>query len=180
MTRRRARARTAGRKAVRERIWTSWFVFLGAFFVLEGLLAWAGEQAWRTMSELTAKLTATTLRCLGTEAYADGRTVRSSLYTVTIIRGCTGVHQIVMFASGVIAFPSSVRAKVLGILWGIVATLLVTQVRVVSLCYVGRFFPVHFEFAHMVFWQSLVVIITVFLWTVWAVRLTEEHDPNGP
>jgi exosortase H (IPTLxxWG-CTERM-specific) len=143
---------------------------------MHALLTWAQKPAWDALDEWTARLTALSLRMLGTDAHANGKTVQSSLYTIKIIRGCTGIHQIMMFVAAVIAFPCRWRAKISGIGIGGLALLLLTQVRLVSLCYVGRFFPAQFEFAHMVIWQSLVVIITVVLWALWAIVATRDHE----
>lgn len=172
-------SRPASLKILRGRIWGSWLIFIGAFLTMHALLAWAGQPGWEALNEWTARLTAVSLNLLGAEAHAEGKIVRSSLVTIEIIRGCTGIHQIMMYVSAVIAYPCRWRPKFIGIGLGIVALLLVTQVRVVSLCYVGSFFPAHFEFAHMVLWQSLAVIITVFLWILWAITMTRDHETRS-
>ncbi len=146
---------------------------------MHALLAWAGQPAWEALDEWTAKLTAVSLNLLGVEASTEGKIVRSSMFTIKIIRGCTGIHQIIMYVAAVIAYPCRWRPKLIGIGMGVVAHLFVTQVRVVSLCYIGSYYPAHFEFAHMVFWQSLVVILTVFMLILWATTMTQDHEPRS-
>jgi archaeosortase B (VPXXXP-CTERM-specific) len=134
--------------------WLIFVVLLAAFHVSLTV----GERLWAVVDAATASLLAWSLSLFGLSARADGSLVMSSLCSVKIIRECTAVHPIAIFCAAVVAYPLSWRARLLGLAAGSPILLLVNQVRLVSLCYIDRWYPSALETAHMVVWQSLIVL----------------------
>jgi exosortase/archaeosortase family protein len=85
-----------------------------------------------------------------------------------IVTGCTALIPTAIFIAAVLAYPCRIRDKVLGILFGIVAISAVNLVRTVTLFFIGTSFPGFFETAHFLIWQSLVIVISIGLWLLWA------------
>jgi exosortase H (IPTLxxWG-CTERM-specific) len=110
------------------------------------------------------------LNLLGEGATVTGQVLSSPRYSVAIFNGCNGLEAILIFVSGVVAFPASWRSKVLGIVLGFVAIQVFNVVRVVSLFYVGVHRQEWFTVAHVLVWQSLVIVFGVVLWLVWVRR----------
>ena len=59
-------------------------------------------------------------------------------------------------------------AKLIGVVGGLIAIQVINLIRIVSLFYIGIFFPNHFDDAHIFIWQSLVIVAGVALWVLWA------------
>ena len=110
------------------------------------------------------------MNLLGEGATVTGQVLSSPRYSVAIFNGCNGLEAILIFVSGVVAFPASWRSKVLGIVLGFVAIQVFNVVRVVSLFYVGVHRQEWFTVAHVLVWQSLVIVFGVVLWLVWVRR----------
>jgi len=71
-----------------------------------------------------------------------------------------------------LAYPCRIRDKIIGILFGIVAISAVNLVRTVTLFFIGTHFSESvFETAHFLIWQSLVILISIGLWLLWAQKL---------
>ncbi len=107
--------------------------------------------------------------------FGEGATVKAQIlssrrFSVAIYNGCNGLEAILIFASGVLAFPAAAGKKVVGLLLGFLAIQLANIVRVVSLFYVGIFKPAWFSAAHIFIWQSIIIILGVVLWLVWVNR----------
>jgi exosortase H (IPTLxxWG-CTERM-specific) len=115
-----------------------------------------------------AKMSAVALRLLGEGAAVSGCVVSSPRFAVTIYNGCNGLITSLIFVSGVLAFPARWTSKLIGVAGGLVAIQLVNLVRIISLFYIGVFFPDHFDDAHVYIWQSLVIVAGISLWIVWA------------
>ncbi len=162
-----------------KRILRSWLIFLGALGTMHVLLDWSGPRVWDLLDVWTARTTAWSLFLLGADGHADGKFVTSSIFSIQIIRECTAVHPIMIYAAAVVAYPCRWRPKVLGIVVGALTILLINQFRLVSLCYIGYWYPDMFETAHMLVWQSLIIFVTVLLWVMWASFAVRVHDP-GP
>jgi len=118
------------------------------------------------------------LNLFGEGATVSGQVLSSPRFSVAIFNGCNGLEAILIFASGVVAFPASCRRKLVGILVGFAAIQVFNVVRVVSLFYVGALRPQWFSVSHVFIWQSLVIVFGVVLWVVWARRYAAERA-NG-
>ena len=107
--------------------------------------------------------------------FGEGATVRDQVlssrrFSVVIYNGCNGLEAILIFASGVLAFPAPWRKKVIGLLLGFLAIQVANIARVVSLFYIGIFKPAWFSAAHVFVWQSVIIVLGVVLWLVWVNR----------
>lgn len=118
------------------------------------------------------------LNLFGEGATVSGQVLSSPRFSVAIFNGCNGLEAILIFVSGVVAFPTSWRRKLVGILVGFAAIQVFNVVRVVSLFYVGALRPQWFSVSHVFVWQSLVIVFGVVLWLVWARRYAAE-PANG-
>ena len=159
------------------RILRSWVIFIVLLETQHLLLDWSGPRVWDFIDEWTARITTWSLSLLGVEAHADGKLVSSSIYSIRIIRECTAVHPIMIYVAAVLAYPCAWRSKSLGAVCGTAAILLINQVRLVSLCYIGLWYPAMFETVHILVWQSLIIFFTVLIWICWASLVTPSHAP---
>lgn len=126
-----------------------------------------------------ARLSGTVLSLMGEHITVEGVILRSPRFAVTIYNGCNGVITSLIFVSGVLAFPARVSAKVIGVVGGLLAIQLINLVRIVSLFYIGIFFPKFFNQSHVFIWQSLVILAGITLWIVWAHRFATRPEPPG-
>ena len=117
-----------------------------------------------------AEESALALNLFGEHARVVGQVLTSSRFSVTIFNGCNGLEAILIFVSGVLAFPARWRRKALGVLLGFAAIQCFNVVRVVSLFYIGVFKPAWFNVSHVFVWQSLVIVFGIVLWLVWVRR----------
>ena len=115
-----------------------------------------------------ARMSGAVLRLFGEDITVAGCDLRSPRFSVTIYNGCNGLITSLIFISGVLAFPASLRAKAIGAVGGLLAIQLINLVRIVSLFYIGVYFPQYFSQSHIFVWQSIVILAGVTLWIVWA------------
>lgn len=115
-----------------------------------------------------ARVSGAVLRVFGESATVSGCVVSSPRFAVTIFNGCNGLITSLIFISGVLAFPSRWPAKLIGVAGGLLAIQIINMVRIVSLFYIGIFFPSLFNDAHTSIWQSVVILAGVGLWIGWA------------
>jgi len=157
----------------------SWLVFLMLLMGMHLLLDWSGPRVWDFLDTSTARMTSWALSILGIDAHAQGKDVISSIFTLRIIRECTAVHPVMIYVAAVFAYPCAWLPRLVGAAAGTVGLLLVNQVRLVSLCFVGHSYPESFENAHMLVGQSLIIFVTVLFWIVWASMVIPKHDSRA-
>ncbi len=127
-----------------------------------------------------ARLAGLVLDLLGEDITIRGVILSSPRFAVTIYNGCNGLVTSLIFVSGVLAFPSSLRSKVLGVIGGLVAIQIINMIRIVSLFYIGIYLPQFFNQSHVFIWQSVVILAGVSLWVLWANTLAAPHPPEPP
>lgn len=123
-----------------------------------------------------ARLSGAVLRLFGETATVTGCVVSSPRFAVTIFNGCNGLITSLIFISGVLAFPARWPAKLIGVFGGLAAIQFINLVRIVSLFYIGIFFPALFNDAHIFIWQSVVILAGVGLWIAWAHRFAGPNE----
>ena len=140
---------------------------LGASFTVVAIRQ-VDEAVITPYTTLIARMSGFVLRLLGENATVNGCVVSSPRFAVTIFNGCNGLITSLILISGVLAFPARWSAKAIGVFGGLIAIQVINLVRIVSLFYIGVFFPEHFNDAHIFVWQSLVILAGISLWIVWA------------
>ena len=108
------------------------------------------------------------LNLLGTWTSVSGTNLSSRDFGINIVDGCNGVFATAILLSGIVAYPSRIKAKMIGILIGIPAIFIINQLRVISLFYLGRSHPTVFEEVHVYVWQPIIIIFAIFVWDFWA------------
>ena len=136
-----------------------------------GILLMASDGAMGGVQRLFARITSTILGWLGQATVAHGNAVLSGTFGISVVTACTGLFVTTLFVVAVLLFPTTWRARLFGSAIGVVGLFAVNVVRLVSLYYIGVHWPDALETVHQLVWQSLVILIAVGLWLVWAGRV---------
>lgn len=128
---------------------------------------YVGDAPFQPYLVLLAKITSGMLWLLGQGTSSVESTVNSAEFSMQIIRGCDAIEPVAAFAAAVLASPLPARAKVPGVLVGMLVLLAINQVRLVSLFLVGVYFPSAFDFIHLDVWQAALIVLAVCCWAIW-------------
>ena len=115
-----------------------------------------------------ARIVSSILNLLGQKTEAIGTTVSSAQFSIAVVTACTGLFLTAVFLAAVAAYPARWLAKLLGAGIGLSGIFTLNIVRLVSLFYVGVYFPRYVDQAHLLIWQSLLIFSSLFLWLFWA------------
>ena len=77
-----------------------------------------------------------------------------------------------LLAGAMLAFPASWQAKLTGIILGALVLSAMNLVRMVSLVYIGLYVPQWLEVAHLLVWQSVMILAGILVWLLWLGRVT--------
>jgi exosortase/archaeosortase family protein len=103
----------------------------------------------------------------------DGTSLASGSFVVDVSPACSGAVPSMIYLAAVFAFPTSLRAKMIGAGMGVGVIHGVNLLRVVALFIVGLFFNQYFHETHVYVAQALVVAIAVATWLFWAGRFAD-------
>lgn len=101
-------------------------------------------------------------------------------FGVSIEPGCNGIEACIVLFAAVLAFPSSWRHKLVGLLVGFLAVQGLNVVRVISLFYLGQWNTQVFNFAHEYLWQALIMLDVLVVWLLWVRAGSKAQESSGP
>ena len=95
-----------------------------------------------------------------------------------IVRGCDGAGVLFLVVSAIIAFPSTGRRKLIGLLLGIGLIYLLNLLRISILYFVIAYQPDWFQLVHVYLAPTLMVLVGCCYFAWWAFGSTEKtHEP---
>ena len=108
------------------------------------------------------------LKMLGSEARRTGNVLIGPRLALDIEDGCNGVVAMILFVAAVLAHEASLLAKGAGLLIGLPAIWAVNLIRILTLYGIAQVSPDKLEFFHVYIWQTLIIILVVVIWYMWA------------
>lgn len=133
-------------------------------------------------TSLLASASAFVIHLVDPNAVSQGNVLRDtqSGSAISIEAGCNGVEACIMLIAAVLAYPAAVRARLAGILAGMIAIQALNLVRIVSLFYLVQWSARAFEFAHLYLWQALIMLDVLVVWLVWLRWATRREFARSP
>jgi len=122
-----------------------------------------------------ARITGGILSLFGETVAVDGNTVQTGRFGISVVTACTGLFLTGLFSIAVIAFPTGLRSKLVGIGIGVVGLFVLNVVRLVSLYYVGVHLPGWLDTIHLLVWQSGLIVLAIAVWLLWAGTQGRRH-----
>lgn len=143
-----------------------------SFLLLNSLIFWWFElhlslgPVQRAMAELGALLG----QLAGGSMFATGDHIVIETLTLHINHECTGVFVLMLFASFVLAYPTSWRARAVGLGIGIPLLFTVNVLRLGTLARIVELYPSAFFYFHEYVWQGVFMVIVLVGAIAWADR----------
>jgi exosortase H (IPTLxxWG-CTERM-specific) len=164
---------SANRKALR--FLTLFAVIFGLSYFLFGIAPGVRQGIIKPYTEWLAKAVAAIINLFGAGATANGSLVQSSRFSINISMGCEGVEASSLFMAGVLAFPTSWRAKLIGLAVGVPLIHAINLARLVGLYYAGIYLPSIVEEVHVYVAQTIVILLSTAILIFWLERFATEH-----
>jgi exosortase family protein XrtM len=127
---------------------------------------------------LDAWLASEVLNWLGQQTHHTGDTIASSRFAVTVLSECSANEFVVFLWAGLLAFPATLRHKIVGLVFGTLGIVLVNLVRIVTLFLVGAYRPRFFATVHEELWPGILITVMILFvagWASWAPREERTH-----
>ena len=151
-------------------------IYLGLVSVLYPLFTASFSGVIRWLIDATAYVEYLLLRPFTSEVSYAGHLVVFQGFSVKIIVECTGIFEIMIFSAAVLAFPTSIRKKAIGLFLGAPLLYLFNVVRIIVLILVGRYWFSIFDFMHIYFWQATLILMITSVWLLWIFKVVRDED----
>jgi exosortase H (IPTLxxWG-CTERM-specific) len=124
-------------------------------------------------TEVVARGSALLLRAVESGVVVTGTVMRSARFALDVRNGCNGIEAVILLAAAILAFPATLRSRLLGLAAASVAIELVNLVRLSSLFWLGEHHRPIFDFVHVAVWQSLVILAAISIFVLWSWKFAE-------
>lgn len=128
------------------------------------------------LSSLTANALSITMSLFGVESSSYGQSVYMNDFSVMVIDECTGIYELLVYAGCVLAYPTSLRNKSIGLILGVPAMLIINMFRLVFLSFVGMLYPALFSYVHYYLWQVTFIFLIVMLMLLWIEKIVKSGN----
>ena len=113
------------------------------------------------------------------KAYAMGRTIGSTNFSLGIAEGCEGTEGILLVVAAVCAFPMGIKQKTGGILAGALVIYLANLCRIVGLYYALKYRPDLFDIIHVYVGQTFIIFVGLLFFIFWINIFGETTEKTG-
>lgn len=128
---------------------------------------WVIDHLITPFVNIYAKTSSALLNIFGYHTTATGDALTSQQFSVVIKRGCDALEPMALFVSGLVAFPSTIKKKAVGLSLGLFALFLLNIIRICTLFITGIKSPKLFDIMHEEVWQVIFIIIAIVMWYFW-------------
>lgn len=156
----------------------SWFIFiLIGLFVLE-MMGPVQQFVIMPFTAGVAAVSAGLTQLFDSNVLASGIIMRNmnNGAAVSIQPGCNGVEAMIILAAAILAFSTSWKSKLYGLVFGFFAIQGMNIVRIISLFYLLQWDKGWFEVAHLYLWQALIILDAFIVFVIW-VRMLSGEEP---
>ena len=149
---------------------------LGSLFAIE-MLSPVQQAVIQPFTVLLANVSTAVIVPFDNTVIAQGRILRDANtgFAVSIEAGCNGVEATIVLVAGIMAFPASLRHKMIAILVGFLFVQALNIVRIISLFYLGQWNYTVFEWFHLYLWPVLIMLDVLVVFAIYLQWLGKQH-----
>ena len=126
------------------------------------------------LNTINAKMLFHLMSFFGFNTYISGSVVSFNQASMEIITECTGLQLFQIMLALVIAFPATIKQKLIGFGIGVPYVIVINTIRLIVISLVLWKWPSYFEIVHQYVWQ-IVLIALVLAYGIWWMRKVSEH-----
>ena len=141
--------------------------FCLAFYLVYYSLTISGSTIMILLKSITAHILGAIFSVGGADVVVNGAALSINGFGLEIIDECTAVFSSIVYCSCVLAYPTTLKNKGLGIAFGVPSLYAINILRLIVLTLVGISYPGMFEFVHVYLWQASFIIFVVVVFLSW-------------
>ena len=133
--------------------------FCLAFYLIYYFLTLRGSLS--VLRNITALILGAIFSVSGASVVVNGAALSINGFGLEIIDECTAVFSSIVYCAAVLAYPTTLKNKGVGIAFGVPSLYAINILRLSILTLVGMTRPGMFEFVHVYLWQASFIIFVV-------------------
>ena len=147
---------------------TLWLVLWAGIFYSIAFSKWFIDLVANPFALFLSHVISEMILFLGFQIERAGTIITGGGLSLEIYYKCTGIYQMAGFMAAVLAFPTNFQNKIIGFAWGIFGIGILNLTRILSIFFVGLYFPNVVIIFHGIIWEVLMILFSLLLWMYWA------------
>jgi exosortase H (IPTLxxWG-CTERM-specific) len=149
--------------------------FVAALLILYAVIALnqVNDAVIVPFTEIVARGSAVLLRGIEGGVTTQGTVMLSSRFALDVRNGCNGVEATILLVAAILAFPATLRSRIIGLVVASIAIELLNIVRLSSLFWLGEHYRKVFDLFHVAVWQSLIILAAISMFVLWSWKFAE-------
>lgn len=127
---------------------------------------------------LTAQAATALIHLTGLKAQLNENVIRLANGVWVVDTECTAINLIIIFTSFVLVYPTTLKAKSMGVLCGIPFIFVANVTRLLIMAWMDRLKPDYFIYLHDYFWQVVFLVLVAFMWLIWIDKVVNRAAPK--
>ena len=128
----------------------------------------------------TAEMTAFFLRLLHLEPSVSGVILSAQGFSIRIIAECTAIFVAILYFSFVMAYPTALKNKLLGLAAGLPFLFAANLARILFIFLIGLKYRAFFEYAHVYIGQIVMILLVLVAAMTWLRSIAEAKMDDRP
>ena len=95
--------------------------------------------------------------------------------TLDIVFECTGIYEMIILSAIILSYPTNIKNKLYGIVFGIGTIYILNMIRLASISYILTYHADKFDFVDKYLWQISLVVFISLTYMIW-LRLIERSN----
>jgi exosortase H (IPTLxxWG-CTERM-specific) len=130
------------------------------------------------LTMLTARATFALLQSSGIEVARFGAVIsHPDGFAYEVYYRCTGFLPVAFLTVSILAYPGTLRRKIVGLALGMPILVGLNIIRLIHLFRIGVYHPATYDLAHKVLWEGFVILAVFGLWLGW--RWWSDSESEG-
>lgn len=96
-----------------------------------------------------------------------------------IILECTGIYEMIILSSIILSYPTNIKNKFYGIIFGIVTIYILNMIRLISMSYILIYYTNKFDFIDRYIWQISLVIFISLTYITWLKAIERSNGQSN-
>jgi archaeosortase B (VPXXXP-CTERM-specific) len=151
-------------------------LFFFSVILLNLASLYAAEKGYLYFFELfTAQATTGLIHLFGIEATRNNTIIHLTNDVWKVNTECTAITIMIIFASFVMVYQTSFKAKSIGLFAGLSFIFAANLTRLLIMALIDKAIPAYSHYFHDYLWQVAFIIMVVFLWVLWMEKVVRRE-----
>ena len=152
-------------------------LFCSLVVILDLLVWYLGRREYLAFVDIfTSYVIAGLIQLSDLPVLRDSNTIYLTNAVWIVTTECTALFIMLIFSSFVMVFPSSIKAKLVGIAAGIPVIFSANILRLYMMAWIDYLRPQFSEYFHNYVWQVFFILMIIFMWLFWIDRIVKPGE----